>query len=130
MGAARRCGPLFFRRKRWHSKCTSWSRSPAPGAIAMPNPFDPAVRLGCSCGAHASQAAHDQSEEALNRNVIETAVMRALFPQDAVRRRFLGAVGAGTALSAISSLVPFGALEAMAQEKKPPEKKDLKIGFI
>jgi len=57
-------------------------------------------------------------------------VMRALFPQDAVRRRFLSAVGAGTALSAISSLVPFGALEAMAQDKKPPEKKDLKIGFI
>src|SRR5258706_1604118 len=101
-----------------------------PGAIAMRSPFDPEVRLGCSCGAHASQAAHDQSEEALNRNVIETAVMRALFPQDAVRRRFLGAVGAGTALSAISSLFPFGALEAMAQDKKPPEKKDLKIGFI
>jgi len=96
----------------------------------MPNPFDPDVHLGCSCGAHASQAAHDQSVEALNREVIETAVMRALFPQDAVRRRFLSAVGAGTALSAISSLFPFGALEAMAQEKKAPEKKDLKIGFI
>jgi nitrate/nitrite transport system substrate-binding protein len=96
----------------------------------MPNPFDPAARSGCSCGAHASQAAHDQSEEALNREVIETAVMRALFPRDAVRRRFLSAVGAGTALSAISSLFPFSALEAMAQEKKPPEKKDLKIGFI
>jgi nitrate/nitrite transport system substrate-binding protein len=96
----------------------------------MPNPFDPEVRLGCSCGAHASQADHDQSEEALNRHVIETAVMRALFPQDAVRRKFLSAVGAGTALSAISSLVPFGALEAMAQDRKPPEKKDLRIGFI
>jgi len=98
--------------------------------MRMSNPFDPEVGLGCSCGAHASQAAHDQSEEALNRSVIETAVMRALFPQDAVRRRFLGAVGAGTALSAISSLFPFGALEAMAQDRKPPEKKDLKIGFI
>jgi nitrate/nitrite transport system substrate-binding protein len=96
----------------------------------MPNPFDPNVHLGCSCGAHASQAEHEQSEESLNREVIETAVMRALFPQDAVRRRFLGAVGAGTALSAVSSLFPFGALEAMAQDKKAPEKKDLKIGFI
>ena len=96
----------------------------------MPNPFDAGSQLGCSCGAHASQAAHDQTEEALNREVIETAVVRALFPQDAVRRRFLSAVGAGTALSAIASLVPFGALEAMAQEKKAPEKKDLKIGFI
>jgi len=96
----------------------------------MHDPFDPAVRLGCSCGAHASQADHDRSVEALNRSVIETAVMRALFPQDAVRRKFLSAVGACTALSAISSLIPFGALEAMAQDKKTPEKKDLKIGFI
>ncbi len=94
------------------------------------NPFDPEVRLGCSCGAHASQSEHDLSEEALNRSVIETAVMRALFPRDALRRKFLSAVGAGTALAVISSLFPFAALEAMAQEKKPPEKKDLKIGFI
>ena len=57
----------------------------------MPNPFDPAVRLSCNCGAHASQSEHDRSEEALNREVIETAVMRALFPHDAVRRRFLNA---------------------------------------
>lgn len=97
---------------------------------AFKNPFDPEVSLGCSCGAHASQSEHELSEEALNRSVIETAVMRALFPQDALRRKFLSAVGAGTALAAISSLFPFGALEAMAQEKKPPEKKDLKIGFI
>jgi nitrate/nitrite transport system substrate-binding protein len=96
----------------------------------MADPFDPEVRLGCSCGAHASQAEHDQSAEALNRSVIETAVMRALFPRDALRRKFLTAVGAGTALSAISGLFPFAALEAMAQERRPPEKKDLKIGFI
>ena len=96
----------------------------------MPSPFDPEARLGCSFGAHHSEAEHDLSEEALNREVLQTAVVRALFPQDALRRRFLAAVGAGTALAAISSLVPFGALEAMAQEKKAPEKKDLKIGFI
>src|SRR5688572_28975447 len=103
----------------------------------MRDPFDPKVRLGCSCGAHASQAEHDQragallpGEEALNRSVIETAVMRALFPRDALRRRFLGAVGSATALSAISGLFPFSALEALAQERRPPEKKDLKIGFI
>jgi nitrate/nitrite transport system substrate-binding protein len=108
---------------------------------AYKNPFDPEVTLGaaCSCGRHASQAEHDgdaaldlpgADTEALNRRVIESAVMRALFPQDAVRRRFLRAVGAGTALAAISSVVPFGALEAMAQDKGPLEKKDLKVGFI
>ncbi|MDQ7955297.1 MAG: CmpA/NrtA family ABC transporter substrate-binding protein, partial [Pseudomonadota bacterium] len=40
------------------------------------------------------------------------------------------AVGAGTARAAIASLLPVASLQAMAQEKKTPEKKDLKIGFI
>jgi nitrate/nitrite transport system substrate-binding protein len=109
---------------------------------AFKNPLDPNVTLGaCPCGRHASAAEHeahagtgegcnDDSIDALNRRVVESAVMRALFPRDATRRRFIRAVGAGTALSAISSVVPFGALEAMAQEKGLLEKKDLKIGFI
>ena len=107
---------------------------------AFKDPFDAALRLGaaCSCGVHSTRAEHDAAqltriesgEESLNRRVIESAVMRALFPQDETRRRFLHAVGASTAYAAVASLFPFGALEAMAQEKKPPEKKDLKIGFI
>jgi len=87
----------------------------------------------CSCGRHHSQADHDaqvRAEEELNREVMQGAVMRALFPQDAERRNFLRTVGASTAWAAISSLFPFGALEAMAQDKGPLEKKDLKIGFI
>src|SRR5258707_12783086 len=56
--------------------------------------------------------------------------MRALFPKDETRRRFLHAVGSSAAMAAVSSFFPFGALEAMAQEKGAPEKKDLKIGFI
>ncbi|MBL8414409.1 MAG: ABC transporter substrate-binding protein [Propionivibrio sp.] len=68
--------------------------------------------------------------EGLNRRVVQGAVMRALFPDDIERRRFLSVVGASTAWAAISSLVPFGALEAMAQEKGSLEKKSLKIGFI
>ncbi|KAF0164271.1 MAG: nitrate/nitrite transport system substrate-binding protein [Rhodocyclaceae bacterium] len=101
--------------------------------MSLNNPFDPNVILhsGCSCGQHGSQAEHELEEtEALNRRVIETTVMRALFPQDAERRRFLSTVGASTAWAAISSLIPFGALEAMAQEKGSLEKKDLKVGFI
>jgi nitrate/nitrite transport system substrate-binding protein len=109
---------------------------------AFKNPLDPNVTLGaCPCGRHGSAAEHeahagtgegfdDDSIDALNRRVVESAVMRALFPRDATRRRFIRAVGAGTALSAISSVVPFGALQAIAQEKGPLEKKDLKIGFI
>src|SRR5258707_13936276 len=56
--------------------------------------------------------------------------MRALFPRDEARRRFLHAVGSSAAMAAVSSFFPFGALEAMAQDKATPEKKDLKIGFI
>ncbi len=109
---------------------------------AFNNPFNPDVRLGaaCTCGKHGSQAEHDagtaldepaaSDAETLSARVIQSAVMRALFPRDATRRRFLAAVGSSGALAAISSLVPFGALEAMAQDKAPLEKKDLKIGFI
>ena len=108
---------------------------------AFHDPFDSRVRLGatCSCGQHSSQADHDAdagaplqgaSEEALSRRVLESAAMRALFPHDATRRRFLSAVGASTAYAAVSSFLPFGALEAMAQDKGKPEKPDLKIGFI
>jgi nitrate/nitrite transport system substrate-binding protein len=112
---------------------------------AFNDPFNAAHQLGaaCNCGKHATRAEHDAAQpqsrdeglqgndaEALNRRVLESAAMRALFPQDAVRRRFLRAVGASTAYAAIASVFPFGALEAMAQDRKPPEKKDLKIGFI
>jgi len=108
------------------------------------NPFDPQARLGasCSCGKHRSQGEHDadaavhddlpdNSIETLNSRALQSAVMRALFPHDDTRRGFLRAVGASTAMAAISSVVPFGAIEAMAQDKRGAlEKKDLKIGFI
>ena len=54
-----------------------------------------------------------------------------MFPQDSLRRTFLRAVGANTVRAAIASVLPLGALQAMAQEKNGAiEKKDLKIGFI
>jgi nitrate/nitrite transport system substrate-binding protein len=104
--------------------------------MSLHDPFDPSHSLQqCSCGHHGSQAEHDAALapndiDALNSRVIQSAVMRAVFPQDSERRRFLTAVGASTAWAALSSLVPFGALEAMAQEKGALEKKSLKIGFI
>ena len=110
---------------------------------AFKDPFSDGIKLGsCSCGKHHSQAAHDAAlakaadlpveanEESLNRRTIESAIMRAVFPDDGERRRFLRAVGRSTAMAALSSFFPLGALEAMAQEKGPLEKKDLKIGFI
>lgn len=100
------------------------------------DPFDADATLAsCACGFHRDQNAHDavarhETTEQLNCQPIETAVVRALFPREGERRRFLKAVGVSTAAAAISSLFPFSALEAMAQEKGPLEKKDLKIGFV
>jgi nitrate/nitrite transport system substrate-binding protein len=102
------------------------------------NPFDSKVRLRCACGQHASDAEHQASVsssvgdsiEAQQSRVVEQAVMRAVFPQDALRRRFLQAVGAPTALAALSSVFPLAlAKEAFAQGGKL-EKPNLKVGFI
>lgn len=106
------------------------------------NAFDATRRIirGCTCGQHESQEAHEVAlraeavetvagEEGRYRRVVENAVMRALFPQDAQRRFFLKQVGASTALAAISTLFPLAtATEVFAQAA--PEKKDLKVGFI
>ncbi|MCZ2497805.1 nitrate ABC transporter substrate-binding protein [Xylophilus sp. Kf1] len=90
---------------------------------------DRPLMLRCGCGADHAPSEH-ASAEALSRDKLESAMVKALFPVDSVRRRFLQAVGANTARAAIASLMPLGALQAMAQEKGPLEKKDLKIGFI
>jgi nitrate/nitrite transport system substrate-binding protein len=105
--------------------------------MSFQDPFDVASTLettGCGCGAHASQAEHDQaaalsSDERMTR-VVEAAMVRALIPHDAARRAFLRAVGASTALAAIAQFFPLGtAIDAFAQTAAP-EKKDLKVGFI
>ena len=103
---------------------------------AFKDPFNETSALGCACGKHHSQAEHEAAlaadlplaanEESLNRRTLESAIMRAVFPEDGERRRFLQAVGRSTALAALSSVFPFGALEAMAQDKGPLEKKDLR----
>jgi nitrate/nitrite transport system substrate-binding protein len=95
------------------------------------DPFRETSRLGCACGRHVDQAEHDRvSAEELSSRALETAVVKALFPRDAERRRLLAAVGAAGLQGAIAALFPLGALEAMAQDKGKLEKKDLKIGFI
>lgn len=82
---------------------------------AFNDPFDAGSSLGtgCSCGHHHSEAEHQSDlagqtadSEMLGNRVVEAAVMRALFPHDATRRRFLNAVGASTAMAAISALFP------------------------
>ena len=115
--------------------------------------FDPynadrPLMLKCSCGRdhspadHHAEVAADQAAatlrqrsessefEAYSREFIEATLVKALVPQDDQRRRFLRAVGKGTAMAAISSVLPVASLQAMAQDKAPLEKTNLKIGFI
>ena len=106
--------------------------------MSLPNPFDPDVKLhrgGCSCGHHRNQSEHDQAYAQDQREqqdrLVEGAVMRALFPRDAERRRFLKTIGTGTALAAISSIFPLGlAKEVFAETNGPLEKTKLSVGFI
>ncbi len=112
------------------------SRSDAPTT----NSFDPynadrPLMMKCGCGRDHSAADHQaeaqaMSAEAYSRDFIEASLVKALFPHEPLRRRFLQAVGANTARAAIASLLPLGALEAMAQDTGSLEKKDLKLGFI
>ncbi len=97
----------------------------------LPNAYDAdrPLKLRCACGGDHAPAEHANAQ-AMSHHFIEDTLVKALFPVDAVRRGFLRAVGANTARAAIASVLPIGALQAMAQDKGPLEKKDLKIGFI
>ena len=110
-----------------------------PRDPVLPDPYDAdrPLAMRCACGQPHDPATHtgnvvgaDTSGPLISRERLEATLVRALFPSEPLRRRFLKAVGASTARAAIGSLVPLGALEAMAQEKAPLEKKDLKVGFI
>jgi nitrate/nitrite transport system substrate-binding protein len=102
---------------------------------------DRPLRLGCRCGSHGSEAEHAAAElrarsetasfESESNAFVEATLIKALFPQDALRRKFLRAVGRNTAMAAIGSVLPIASMQALAQDKMGPlEKKDLKIGFI
>jgi nitrate/nitrite transport system substrate-binding protein len=113
-----------------------------------PYDADKPLMLKCSCGGDHAPADHHPemnadgaaaelrrrsltSEfEAYSNEFIEATLVKALFPQDEVRRRFLRAVGKGTAMAAIASVLPVGTMQAMAQDKGKLEKTSLKIGFI
>jgi len=113
------------------------------------NPFDPSRslnRTGCACGRHATEAEHtrdaasqwqcapvesqNSSDENRYENVVASAVLRAMFPKDAGRRAFLQALGASTALAAVSQFFPLTTATELFAATGPIEKKDLKVGFI
>lgn len=112
-----------------------------------PYDADKPLVMNCACGRHSSHDEHEAASSALaakelirrsqtstfedySNQFIEASLVKAIFPQDVVRRRFLRAVGKGAAMGAISSLLPVASLQAMAQERGAIERKNLKIGFI
>jgi nitrate/nitrite transport system substrate-binding protein len=106
--------------------------------MSFDNPLDADQALrrdgGCNCGRHPNQAEHDAaipgSTDARLSRVVESAVVRALFPEDRGRREFLRMVGASTAIAAISQFFPLGTATEVFAQAAVPEKKDLKVGFI
>jgi nitrate/nitrite transport system substrate-binding protein len=110
------------------------SKQPTTSTRHDPYDADRPLMLRCSCGQNHAPHEHaaslaTQAEDMAN-NHLEASLMKALFPVDSVRRGFLKAVGVNTARAAIASVLPLGALQAMAQDKAPLEKTNLKIGFI
>jgi nitrate/nitrite transport system substrate-binding protein len=94
---------------------------------------DRPLRMGCACGRHASATEHAADDaETYSNQFVEATLMKALFPQDGVRRNFMRAVGRRSALAAIGSVLPLASLQAMAQDNRAGalEKTNLKIGFI
>src|SRR5258708_12842075 len=92
----------------WHACCISGVRKiPEGGSVSA---------FKCTCGAHHSQEDHDLDD----RRLLEAAVMRALIPQEAVRRKFLAAVGASTANAALGAPFPFRSLQALDHQNDNP----------
>lgn len=85
----------------------------------------------CDDHDHAAEAAAPASEEELLTQSVESAILKGIFGTDTNRRNFLRAVGAGTAVAAISQFFPVGAAKALAAELQGPlEKKHLNVGFV
>jgi nitrate/nitrite transport system substrate-binding protein len=63
--------------------------------------------------------------------LVERSIEHAVFGGAQGRREFIQRVGVATASAALASVFPMAAAKALAQDKPgPPEKKDLKVGFI
>jgi len=106
--------------------------NPDPLADCLTPSQDPLA--SCSCDHHTDddllgRVSVLKAPQTVER-ALENAVLTGLFPQPVARRAFIKAVGMNALLAAIGSVVPWDAMQALAQEKRKPEKKDLKIGFI
>ncbi len=84
----------------------------------------------CNCQQEESGVEAD-SQETMVTNLVDEAIVRAVFPNDLNRRQFINRVGKGAAAALIASVLPTDAFKAWAADPvKNIEKKDLSIGFI
>jgi len=103
---------------------------------------DLALGATCACGCGGSIENHraefgaempvksyEGSEQYVDR-MVESAVLRSMFPNTVARRTFLKAVGATTALAAIADVFPLVTAKAIAQQGSALEKTKLNIGFV
>ncbi|RXF70893.1 CmpA/NrtA family ABC transporter substrate-binding protein [Hansschlegelia zhihuaiae] len=100
------------------------------------------LRPSCACGCGGAIDEHRETLGAGMRRgayagvenyvdrVVETTLLNAIAPDPTFRRAFLKAVGASTALAAISQLLPLTAARAIAQEAAKPEKTKLNVGYV
>jgi len=98
--------------------------------IVMRNPSHRHCFSGGLCGCGARQTAAPVDQEQAVAAAVEDAVLHGLFPDPILRRTLLKTVGAATVLGVLSTLLPLDALKAIAQERKPPEKPKLNVGFL
>jgi nitrate/nitrite transport system substrate-binding protein len=73
--------------------------------------------------------AYSSSEHYIDR-LVEGAVMGTIMPDAMLRRGFLKAVGAATALAALAEAFPLAASKSLAQESAKLEKTKLNVGFV
>ena len=93
------------------------------------------IAVPCPCGrAHAPSLDCDSPPAdgtGLQGAAAQEAVLRTVFPAPGTRRALFRRFGAAAVLGALASVFPLSAArEALAQPAGPPEKRDLRIGFI
>ncbi len=109
---------------------------------SLGDPYSPHSDLrhgaGCSCesctpaGTAHSDIAQASTREDIVDRAVENTLVRALFGgNDISRRRFMAAVGRGTAMAALASAFPMGALKsALADDLGPLEQTEMTIPFL
>ena len=98
-----------------------------------PYDADRPLLMRCTCGKEHTVAEHHKEQAALSATAeltrrsetaefeaysnafVEASLIKAIFPQERERRNFLRAVGKGTAMAAIASVLPIASMQATSR---------------